>query len=120
MIAAKFRAREAPPISCFTLRARAESRIFVTSALSQVHSEEMPVFSFEAQSCIRGYHIYKAVWAPYIGETMPCSRELTNGHDPFAVKVSQLHGEERIVGHLPKKISSICSIFLRRGKRHTH
>ena len=53
--------------------ARAESRIFVTLALSQVHSEEMSVFSFEAQSCIRGYHIYKAVWMPYIGETMPCS-----------------------------------------------
>ena len=65
--------------------ARTESRIFVASAPSQVHSEEIPVFSFEAQSCIRGYHIYKAVWTPYIGETMPCSRELTNGHDPFVV-----------------------------------
>ena len=79
---------------------RAEFRIFVTSALSQVHSEEMPVFSLEAHSCIRGYRIYKAVWTPCIGETMPCSRELTNGHNPFAVKVLQLHGEdERIVGH---------------------
>ena len=99
----------------------AESRIFVTSAMSHIHSEEMPVFSFEAQSCIRGYHIYKAVWTPYIGETMLCSRELTNGHDPFVVKVSQLHGEdERIVGHLPRKISSICSIFLRKsGKNST-
>ena len=86
--------------------ARAESRIFVTSALSQVHSE--------AQSCIKGYHIYKAVWTPYI---MPCSRELTNGHDPFAVKVSQLHGEEeRIVGHLPRKSSSMCSIFFEMWK----
>ena len=99
------------PLVVLRYVARAESRIFVTSALSQVHSEEMPVFSFEAPSCIRGYHIYKAVWTPYIGETMPCSRELTNGHDPFAVKVSQMHGEERIVGHLPRKISSICSIF---------
>ena len=60
--------------------ARAVSRIFVASALSQVHSEEIPVFSFEAESCIRGYRIYKAVWTPYIGEPMPCSRELTNGH----------------------------------------
>ena len=76
--------------------ARTESKIFFTSALSQVLSEEMPVFSFEAQSYIRGYHIYKAV------ETMPCSRELTNGHIPFAVKVSQLHGEERIIGNLPR------------------
>ena len=76
-------------------------------------SKEIPVFSFEVQSCIRGYHIYKAVWTPYIGETLPCFRELTNGHDPFSVKVSQLEGEdEMIVGHLPRKISSICSIFL--------
>ena len=95
--------------------ARVESRIFVTSALSLVHSKEMPVFSFEAQSCIKGYHIYKAVWMPYIGETMFCSWELTNGHDPFAVKVSQLHSEDkRIVGHLPRKTSSICGIFLRK------
>ena len=93
-----------------------ESRIFVASAPSQVHSGEIPVFSFEAQSCIRGYRIYKAVWTPNLGETMPCSRELTNGHDTFAVKVSQLHGEdERIVGHLRRNITSICSIFLRKG-----
>ena len=92
--------------------ARTESRIFFTSALSQVLSEEMPVFSFEAQSYIRGYHIYKAV------ETMPCSQELTNGHNPFAVKVSQLQGEEDYWKFA--KISSICSIFLRSEKRHTH
>jgi len=24
---------------------------------------------------------------PYLGETLPCARELTNGHDPFVVKV---------------------------------
>ena len=47
---------------------------------------------------------------------MPCSQEVTNGHDPFAVKVSQLHSEdERTAGHLSRKISSICSIFLRKG-----
>ena len=76
----------------------------------------MALRSFEVQSCIRGYHIYMTVWTPYIGETLPCSQENTNGHDPFAVKVSQLTGEdETIVGHLPRKISSTCSIFLRKG-----
>ena len=81
-----------------------------------VSKEMLPVFSFEVQYCIRGYHIYKAVWTPYIGETLPCFRELTNGHYPFSVKVSQLEGEdETIVGHLPRKISSICSFFLRKG-----
>ena len=53
---------------------------------------------------------------------MLCSRELTNGDNPFAVKVSQLHGEDkRIVGHLPTKISSICSISLRKsGIKNCH
>ena len=77
--------------------------------------DEMQTAEFEtkAQSCIRGYHIYKTVWTPHIGETMPCSQELTNSHDPFEVKVSQLHGEdERIVG---RSLSSMCSIFLRKG-----
>ena len=55
-------------------------------------------------TCIRGYHIYKTVWTPYIGETLPCSEENTNDHDPFAAKVSQLSGEdETIVGHLQRK-----------------
>ena len=43
---------------------------------------------------------------------MSCSRELTSGHDPN-LKVSQLHSEDKmIVGYLPRKISSIYSIFL--------
>ena len=73
--------------------------------------------AMEIQSCIRGYHIYKTVWTPYIGETLPCFQENTNGHDPFAVKISrQLSGEDQTtVGHLPRKISSVCSLFLKKG-----
>ena len=41
-----------------------------------------------------------------------CSRETSNLHDPFAVKVLKT---DEIVGHLPKRISSVCSIFLRKG-----
>ena len=51
MIAAKFRAREARPLVVYVTGihlTHAESRIFVASAPSQVHSEEIPVFSFEA------------------------------------------------------------------------
>ena len=56
--------------------------------------------------------LYRSVWTPFIGETLSCSRETSNLRDPFAVKV--LNTDE-IVGHLPKKISSLCSIFLRKG-----
>ena len=48
---------------------------------------------------------------PFIGETLSCSRETSNLHDPFAVKVLKT---DKIVGHLPKRISSTCSIFLRK------
>ena len=66
----------------------------------------------EFQSCIRGFHVYKSIWTPFIGETLSCSRETSNLHDPFAVKVLKT---DEIVGHLPKKISSTCNIFLRKG-----
>ena len=58
----------------------------------------------EFQSCIRGFHVYKSIWTPFIGETLSCSRETSNLHDPFAVKVLKT---DEIVGHLPKRISSM-------------
>ena len=67
---------------------------------------------FESQSCVRGFHVYKSIWTPFIGETLSCSRETTNLHDPFAVKVLKT---DEIVGHLPKRISSTCSNFIRKG-----
>ena len=39
-------------------------------------------------------------------------RELSNAADPFAVAVMK---NSTVVGHIPRKISSLCSMFLRRG-----
>jgi len=50
------------------------------------------------------------------GEILPCVRETTNLHDPFAVAV--LH-ERRIVGHLPREISALCALFIERRGRIT-
>ena len=36
---------------------------------------------FAVEWCIRGYHIYKEVWAAVIGEDLPCERELGNPED---------------------------------------
>ena len=51
--------------------ARAESRIFVTSAPSQVHSEEIPVFSFEAQSCKEAIIFIKLYGPPTLESLCP-------------------------------------------------
>ena len=47
-----------------------------------------------------------------IGEVLPCVREVGNRHDPYVIAVKK---DELVVGHLPHKISCICSIFIRRG-----
>lgn len=66
----------------------------------------------ELPSCIRRHHIYKSTWTPTIGEQLECKRECTNAYDRYAVAVVK---NQEIVGHLPRKISKICSLFLRRG-----
>lgn len=69
----------------------------------------MERFSFECM--IRGYHVYKDIWLAVDGEILECRRETGNGHDPFAVAVLK---EDVIVGHLPRKMSAVFSLFLRR------
>ena len=62
--------------------------------------------------CIRGYHIYKEVWEAAIGDVLECLREPSNARDRYAVATKK---EGNIIGHLPKKISKPCVLFLRRG-----
>ena len=59
--------------------------------------------------CVRGYHVYKDIWAAAIGEVLVCSREPTNAADRYAVAVPK---KETIIGHLPRKISKVCSLYL--------
>ena len=33
--------------------------------------------------CVRGYHVYKDIWAATIGEVLACSREPTNAEKNF-------------------------------------
>jgi len=47
---------------------------------------------------------------------LACHHELGNAHDPYAVAVKKtIGGELRVVGHIPRRISAICSLFIRRG-----
>ena len=69
------------------------------------------VFSVQAMVC--DYHYYKDIWEAAIdGEVLSCKREVGNVHDMFAVAVKK---DDIIVGYYPRKISSICLIFIRRG-----
>lgn len=64
------------------------------------------------ESCIRGHHIYKEIWDPTVGEVVQCKREPRNAADRYSVAVTK---GGVVVGHLPRRISRLCSLFLRRG-----
>ena len=47
-----------------------------------------------------------------VGEELISERETHNSHDHYAVAVKRTGV---IIGHLPRKLSKLCSLFLRRG-----
>jgi len=56
-------------------------------------------------SAVRGFHVYKDIWKPSIGDKLACEREFDNCFDKFAIKVVN-NGET--VGHLPCKFWKIA------------
>ena len=76
----------------------------------------MAARSFRIESSVRGHHIYKELWTPFIGEELQTAQEPENGHDPFAVAVLK---EGVIVGHVPRDISRVCWYFLERNNTIT-
>lgn len=74
--------------------------------------EKQSMEEFEVPWCIRGYHIYKDIWHAAIGQHLSCRREPDNTSDRYAVAVIK---DGIIIGHLPRKISKVSSLFLRRG-----
>ena len=68
--------------------------------------------TFILNSCVRGYHVYKDLWNATPGETLTCIREWGNWNDVFAVAVQS---DGNIVGHVPRHISCICTLFICRG-----
>ena len=67
----------------------------------------METFAFA--SAVRGYHVYKDVWKPSIGEKLVAKREFNNPMDKHAVKVVK---DDETVGHLPREFSRIAWYFL--------
>lgn len=67
------------------------------------------------EAMIHGYHEYKSVWInPIAEEELSCEREIRNAHDTHAVAVAKIiDGDIKTVGHVPRKISALCSIFIR-------
>ena len=64
----------------------------------------------EMMSCIRGYHECQREWEPIHGDTLECKCETSNHKTRYAVTMLK---DIKTVGHSPKKISKICSLFFK-------
>ena len=63
-------------------------------------------------------HVYQDEWDTVIGEVLQCRRETQCRHDPYAVAIlsaERVVGPLSMVGHMPRKISPVYSIFIQRG-----
>ena len=65
--------------------------------------------SVERSCCVRRYHVYRTIWQAAV---LTCKREYNNDRDRYAVAVLK---NDNITDHLPKKLSKLCSLFLKRG-----
>ena len=61
-------------------------------------------------SCVCGYHIYNDIWTSVLKEVLLTQRELHNVIDCYAIAVKNHSGDT--IGHLPRKISRLCSMFI--------
>ena len=85
---------------------------FYASAMYAIRTLPTMATTFRIESTVRGHHVYKAAWSPYIGEELPVQREVNNIHDDFAVAVLK---NGNTVGHVPREISRVCWYFLHKS-----
>ena len=67
--------------------------------------------SFEIPLFVRGYHAYKDVWTPTLGQSLVLRREPDNIVDESAAAVMN---DDLVVGHVPVNISPLLFHFLSR------
>jgi len=75
-------------------------------------ASRMTTVALTLNSCICGYHVYKDIWDPPVGEIVVCQRENRNPRDPYAVALLK---DSITVGNAPHVILCICVLFLRHG-----
>ena len=90
-------------------------QFFAMSVISIVNTCK---FTHEFKMGVRGYHVYQAVWKPFIEQELEFHQEPSNPHDMFAV-AAKAKGKEHlapiIVGHVPIELSRHFYFALKRG-----
>ena len=74
---------------------------------------------FEIACASRGFHVYREIWRPKLGQMLQVSQEIGKVHDHFAISLgANIPGKLShfdIVGHIPREISRFCHYFINYG-----
>ena len=71
-----------------------------------------PGMEFTVGAMIHGYHKDSQIWEAEDGKALQCQRETGNRYDLYAASTMK---NDVVVGHVPRLISSLYSIFIQRG-----
>ena len=88
------------------------SKFYMASPAASSAASTKELISFSVDSAIRGHHIFKHVWTPFVGEKLSLVQEHGNKHDRFAVAVTK---DATIVGRVPRELSRKFWKFLLAG-----
>ena len=74
-------------------------------------------FTLSLESSSKGHHEYQSNWPnPTVDDELICEREVGNPRDTHAVAIKKdISGTLTTVGHVPRKISKVSSVFIRHG-----
>ena len=88
------------------------SRRFKSTREATMTTSTSMLQSLSIGSVIRGHHIYKDIWTPFIEEQLDLQRELNNAYDRYAVTIIK---KDKIVGRVSRELTRQFSRFLLEG-----
>ena len=65
--------------------------------------------TFVMEVCVRGYHVYNAIWEAAVGDELVCRRERSNRVDRYAVAVVKA---DTVVGQVPQTTRGLILVHL--------
>ena len=87
-------------------------RVTMVSLYEQRTHKNSGKTKFQLSCASRGFHKYREIWNPILGQNLSVQQELGNVHGPFALSLSvKIPGEltkRDIIGHIPREISRFC------------
>ena len=82
---------------------------------AEIATKDKVIVRYQKAICVRGYHVYKAVWEATTGKTLVLVAESGNSHNRNIVAVEK---DGKVIGYLSWKVLRLCSFLKKGGSIH--